>query len=157
MCFVLYMATRSWPPTIPWNERNSGLWTTGLTEHDAAVRSKFTLPCVTYVGSDQNCGCGFRHAMFQGGGWPEESLADEPDYDPGETQPNHDALVWLLLGKDLSEEPFIELYGLWDGDFDATAEDRQEISVSQIAHPRFHFRERAFYRVTGLTNVAPTP
>lgn len=147
MCFVLYMASRSPVPLIPWDERNRGLWTAELTERDAAVKGKFTMPSVAYVGSDLHCGCGFRHVMFQKGDWPEEYLADEPDYDPGETQPNHDALV-IFLHQHFFAEPFVELYGLWDGGFDAPAEDHQEIPVTRLSDPRFHFREGGFYRVT---------
>ena len=141
---------------IPWNEQNRGLWTAVLTEHDRVVRGKFTLSSVVYVGSDQSCGCGFRHAMFQQGGWPEESLADELDYDPSETQPNHDALV-AFLRLHFAAEPFVELYGLWDGEFDASAESYQEVSLSRLAEPRFYFRERGFYRVALLATASPTP
>src|SRR2546426_5264963 len=141
MCFVLYMASHSEAPRIPWNEQKPALWTGDLTEHESEVRSKFTLPFVTYIGSDDQCGCGFRSAMFQGGEWPEEGLVTEPDYDPSDTQPNHAALV-SFLQQHFSAEPFVELYGCWDGEFSAATEGRIDIAVDRIADTHFHFRER---------------
>lgn len=46
-------------------------------------------------------------------------------------------------------DPFVELYGIWDGDFDfATAPAiREEISLREILEPSFRFKEQAFYAV----------
>jgi hypothetical protein len=147
MCFVLYLASRSEAPRVLWAADRPAFWTGELPARDVAVRSKFTLPCVSYVGSDLYCGCGFRNAAFQTGSWPQERRAAEPDYDPGTTQANHAALV-AFLRRHFPAEPFVELFGCWgEPSRVTTTEDRQEIALSQIAEPRFHFRDRAYYRV----------
>jgi len=93
--------------------------------------------------------------MFQQGGWSEECLVDEPGYDTGETQPNHDALAAFLC-EHFSREPFVELYGLWDGDWELPVEDRREIAVTAITSPQFHFRERGFCRVAIHGTISKT-
>ena len=153
MCFVLYVASPRVVPVVPWNDAQRALWTSGLTEHDHAMQQQFQLPKVTYVGSDQQCGCGFRHAMYQQGEWPEESAADAPDYKSDSTQPNHIALA-NFLGTHCVGEPFVELYGMWSGDYAKTPKGHMECTIDRLEDPKFFFRERMHYRVTGLPSPA---
>lgn len=142
MCFVLYLGTQSEVPRIPWSENSPTLCTDHVGQRAQAVKDKFSLPCVTYVGSDQGCGCGFRHAMFQGGDWPEESIVEPTEG----SQSNHEALV-ALIQQYFASHPFVELYGCWDGDFAEAVQHREEISLQRIVQPEFRFRERGYYRV----------
>ena len=108
MCFCLYLATSSDPPLID-NEGpvgNGKIATRKLHEMRQEVRKKFTLAYVTAVGSDVGCGCGYRH---------DEAEIYDPGYDPSKTQPNHTALR-AYLTEHCRAEPFVELYGCWDGD-----------------------------------------
>jgi hypothetical protein len=47
-------------------------------------------------------------------------------------------------------EPAVELYGVWDGDFDFTTPPaiREEISVENLLERGFRFKEGGFYVVT---------
>lgn len=111
------------------------------------VRCQFSLPCVTYLGTNRGCGCGFRSAMFQRGCWPEEWVASEPGYVPEEgSQPNHEALAAFVRGL-LAAELFVELYGCWWGDFQEPPQDHQEIVASRLADPGFFFHHRGRYVV----------
>lgn len=142
MCFVLYIGTRTEAPRIPWHEKLVGISTAEVVERDHAGKEKFALPVVTYVGSDQGCGCGFRHVLFEGGGWPNEHLTGLQE----DTQQNHDALI-AFIRQHFATEPFVELYGCWDGDFAEPLASEIDLALSRVADPVFCFRERGYYKV----------
>lgn len=151
MCFVLYLGSRTEGPLIPWDEDNPAICTKSLDEHDQAVKAHFTLPCVTYIGSDQSCGCGFRYLFFEQGQWPDAGRR-ESDERLSESDVNHRALV-AFIRQYFGTEPWIELYGCWYGDFAEAVEHRQEIALEQIADPQFQFKARGYCRV----NLASSP
>ena len=95
------------------------------------------MPCVTDAGSDVGCGCGFRHG---------EAASFGPDDDVSKTQPNHTGLV-AYLAEHCGKEPFVELYGCWDGDEAQDVRDRREIELSELADRQFHFRLNGYCRI----------
>jgi len=135
MCFCLYLATSSDPPLIPWHGPvgNGKICTSRLREYLEAVRDKFLLPCVTEVGSDRGCGCGFRHDEGE-------------DLDPSNTQPNHADLV-AFLAEHCGTDSFVELYGCWAGDHAKEVRDRREVALLELADERFHFCMDGYCRV----------
>ncbi len=144
MCFCLYLATSSEPPLIPsqgfqegTGKSNTSRWRLERTEKGKALRDKFTLPCITDVGSDVGCGCGFRS---------NEAAVYSPDYDTSKTQPNHAGLV-AFLAEHCGKEPFVELYGCWDGDEAQDVHDRREIELAELVDEKFHFRMNGYCRV----------
>jgi hypothetical protein len=60
---------------------------------------------------------------------------------------NRENLVALLRE---SGEPTVELYRVWDGNFDFSTPPliREDISLESILQPRFRFKEQGFYLVT---------
>ncbi len=160
MCFVLYLGTRQAPPITGHARVPGRVCTEALPEPDHPVRRHFSLPVVTYVGSDQGCGCGFRHGFRPSGAWSEEYAEWDPDYDPATDRPNHDGLVEFLRHH-CAREPFVELYGCWNGDFAEPEEDRRELKLAELAEPMFHFHERGYCRVrmpkTGDATPPATP
>jgi hypothetical protein len=155
MCFCLYLATSSEPPLIPsqgFQEVTGKINTSRRRLEESSrgkeLRSKFTLPYLTDVGSDVGCGCGFRH---------NEGEAYVPGYDSSKTQPNHAGLV-AFLAQHCGKEPFVELYGCWDGDEGQDARDRREIGLAEFANERFHFRMNGYCRVymPGNLPIEPT-
>jgi hypothetical protein len=44
-------------------------------------------------------------------------------------------------------EKTVELYGVWDGDFDKSPRASEDISVKRILDPDFLFKEQGFYTV----------
>jgi hypothetical protein len=144
MCFCLYLATSCEPPLIPDSgyQEGSGKINTSRrwleqSEKEKAIRNKFTLPCVTHVGSDVGCGCGFRHGVAASFG---------PDDDVSRTQPNHVGLV-AFLAEHCKKESFVELYGCWIGDETKEVRDRREIELSDLTDHQFHFLMNGFCRV----------
>jgi hypothetical protein len=87
--------------------------------------------------------------MYQNGEWPwfEDEEEDEFDRQRKTCEGyNRESLVALLRK---TCEPTVELYGVWDGDFDFTTPpvNREEISVDDILSRDFRFKEQGFYSV----------
>ncbi len=132
MCFCLYLGSTSAPRTILFESPKRGVWLQQLHKHDQKVKEKFTLPNVTFVGSDRGCGCGFRHESSQDG--------------VAESQVNHESLATFLKAC-FPKEAFVELYSCDWGKFGQETQTRQEVNVGQLADPQFRFAERGYYRV----------
>jgi hypothetical protein len=47
-----------------------------------------------------------------------------------------------------SGEKAVDLYGIWDGEFEKPVNVREEISLTRILEPDFRFKERGFYTVS---------
>lgn len=147
MCFLLYAGTRTPLPRKEFQQDAPAISVLPLTDHDAAIKNHFSKPEVQYIGSTSGCGCDFPHAMFQSGGWPEIAYVQEDDWLP-ETRAAHrkncETLVALLR---TANEEVVELYGVWEGEYDAKAESREAIPLERILAADFFFKERGFYTV----------
>jgi hypothetical protein len=144
MCFQLYAATTKPIPRRKWKRDSQDLPVESLTEHDAAVKTHFTNPEVQFIGSTSGCGCDFPNIMFQNGDWPflEDSEIDEEQ--TASDRMNREGLVSILRS---TGDSFVELYGMWDGDFAEAPRAFEDISLETILKPGFHFKERGFYKV----------
>lgn len=147
MCFALFLGARVAPPIIPCTGKygDGHVYTEVLREYNSPVCAHFTLPHVVYVGSDRGCGCGFRHSSgFEG--WPDNCIICDRDEGTEAKQANHESLV-ALLRQHFRSEPFVELYGCWEGDFALPEKARLVVSPADIASQGFHFLELGFCRV----------
>ena len=149
MCFVLYAGTLIPITRKKWRNDAPDLSVRALTERESPITAHFTTPEVQYVGSTSDCGCDFPHVMFQNGDWPwfESEDADELDRQRKATeQSNRESLVTLLRQ---TSEAVIELYGVWDGNFDFRTPPaaREQILLEEIRDPAFRFKEQVFYVV----------
>ena len=82
--------------------------------------------------------------MFQNGGWPVWPSVETDAALLTSDRLNRRLLVGLLKE---SGEAFVELYGIWAGDFSEEPRIREEISIENILADDFYFKERGFYRV----------
>jgi len=87
--------------------------------------------------------------MFQNGNWPwfEDENEDELDRCRKATeQYNRESLVALLRQ---TGESVVELFGVWDGDFNFKTPPaaHEEIHLEAILDPAFRFKEQGFYMV----------
>ena len=150
MCFVLYAGTSEPLATKEWRDDIPDLTIKPLTDRESPITSHFQKPKVQYIGSTSQCGCDFPHVMYQNGEWPWYEDDDEEDeYDrqrKATEKDNRERLVNLLQQ---TNESSVELYGVWDGDFDFTTPpiNREEISVQKILDSDFRFKEQGFYTV----------
>ncbi len=82
--------------------------------------------------------------MFQNGGWPEIEYREIDEEHEKTEQYNKAALVSLL--KSVTDE-WVELYGVWAGDYAEAPAKREEVSLAELLDRKFCFKERGFYRV----------
>jgi hypothetical protein len=133
---VVYIASRSPLPLIPFREEAPGFNVTELTEHEQRVRQHFTLPHIRQAGSHTSCGCGFNE---------------------GREHPQaHDDLAAALaealrsssqLVRYVREHHVEEIYSCWSGDEGQGREFERYITSDALVAEDFFFRERELFRV----------
>ena len=142
MCMMFHMATKIDVPKIEWNKNLPAFNISDLSEENKDVLTHFNLPYVSYIGSDESCGCGFKHALKQDGQWlPVIDSEDSGDGFKNQRQ------LFDFIKDNLIDQEFIEIYGCWDGDFAELSEDKQEIELNDLLDPEFYFKERGLYIV----------
>lgn len=146
MCFVLHIASRVPLPLLPWDENERAFNVTPVAEWGRDALGHFTLPHVYELGSDEQCGCGFRNALYQNGSWPEEVWRPDDTIDQGE-QLNHEQMV-AFLRSNLRKGAVFELFGGWDGELAGRCKSDLEILLSRLQETDFFFRHRGRYVVT---------
>ena len=147
MCFVLYAGTSHPIPRKEWRNDAPDVSVKSLTERERPITAHFGKPEVQYIGSTSDCGCDFPYVMFQNGEWPWfDDDEPEPEREASDRY-NRERLVAVLRE---TREPTVELYGVWDGDFDFTTPPaiREEISVETILERGFRLKEQGFYIVS---------
>ena len=103
-------------------------------------KQRFSLPIVTYVGSDLGCSCGFRHISSEDGEWV---YSDDED---GDNKQNHQEL-FNFIKEYLNDHSKIEIYTCWEGNDDKTFKFKEEIDLTEIINKSFRFKTPAFYIV----------
>jgi hypothetical protein len=146
MCFTLYAGTTNPLPRKAWDKEARGLSVNSLVERDARIIKHFNRREVQHIGSTSGCGCDFPHVTLTKGEWVgyPDVVVDDPDWEASEHM-NREELVALLRG---SGEQVVELYGIWDGEFEKPVNVREEIPLTRILEPDFRFKERGFYTVS---------
>lgn len=114
-----------------------------LDEREKSVLQHFSMPDVIYIGSNEGCGCSFRHALYDKGEWT--YIAWEEGEQAVASQVDHQALGNYLKASNMQK---FQIYGCWDGDQALPSEYEETISLNDLMQPNFFFRERAHYRIT---------
>ena len=130
---TFYVASDLPLPLVDWRDESPGFHVTPVPEREQAVVAQFTRPHVYYVGSHEQCGCGFEY--------------DEDDYGA----PDHKAAavrsveaLRTYLAEAVRKGASLELYACWDGDWALPAEHRRVLRISEIGGPAFEVAERTF-------------
>ena len=149
MCFSLYAGTTHPIPRKEWNRKEWNIESPDISVrsvqgNEEAIKVHFSKPEVQIIGSTSNCGCDFPSAMYQGEGWPEIEYAEKDEEQQSREQFNREGLVHLLSTVD---EDFLELYGVWAGNYPESPAAHENIILSAMLDPRFCFKERGFSRV----------
>lgn len=156
MCFVLYLAADGPIPQRVWDPADRHVHTGPLSPQEETVRGRFSLPNVASVGSNLQCGCGFRNIARING----DDLA-EMLWEIGAIQNGNDEIVNQRELCALVEETFrlgatqVELYGCWNGEEQEPLLATETLSNEQLSNPRFCFREGNLYRITAPTAAFP--
>jgi hypothetical protein len=146
MCFVLYVGTRKPLRRKAWQKEAPDLSVETLSDREIPIKMHFKSPEVQSIGSTSGCGCDFPHVTNQGGEWPVPWDGAKRSDQVEVEQHNREALVKVL--REIPEQT-VELYGVWDGNFDFSEAPKiaEVISLEQILDPNFYFKEQGFYTV----------
>src|SRR6478735_6274387 len=120
MCWTLYVSTPIKLPLIEWDSKQPRFNARKLKDDELAIVNRFTMPEVVYVGSDQGCGCGFRHVL----------IADKE---------------WYPIVEE--DNDIIEVYGCWNGNITDSIDCVDEISIKDLTDKDFYFKEGWLYKV----------
>ena len=133
---TFYVASDVSLPLLDWRDDNPAFHVTPVPDREVSVVGQFTKPHVYYVGSHEQCGCGFEY---------DEDDYGEPDQRAAAVR-SVDALRSYLEAA-LRATASLELYACWDGDWALPAEHRTVLDVSQIGGPAFAVAERTLATV----------
>jgi len=143
MCFTIYVGTSIILPLIEWNKDQPGVHAANLQDYELAVLSRLTLPHVLYIGSDQGCGCGFRHALAEGKGW---LPVVEDDKDARNVIQKNHVDLWQYLAGNIAAGS-VEIYACWNSDVNDCPDCISDIRIEDIANEGFYFKEGWLYNV----------
>jgi hypothetical protein len=147
MCMVVYIASRSTLPLIPFQENAPAFNVTDLTEHEQPVLSHLILPHVRQAGSHTSCGCGFN----EGREYPEVYA------DPAAERTN--ALESSTrLAHYVRQHRVEQIYSCWSGDEGEPQAFARRITPADLVAENFFFRERELFTIDlDGTNEAERP
>ncbi|ADG68643.1 conserved hypothetical protein [Planctopirus limnophila DSM 3776] len=153
MCFMLHAASSKPLPSVAWNEEKPAFNATNAAcEAEADLRHHLSLKFLKSIGSSTGCGCGFRHAMYQNGDWPEIWFRLDPDTrvqefdaaDLAREAANHEQLADYLEAQ-LRSHNIIELYGCWEGEWGEPTVHSEALTPATLREEEFVFKERVRY------------
>lgn len=142
MCFTIYLGSSVQGPLVEWNSDQPTFHTKHLDKNEEGILDRVSLPHVLYMGSDQGCGCGFRHALRDRTDW---LPAIEEEGDSRKTQENHVNLVQYLSDNLLNQN--IEIYACWNGDVVDRVDVVEKIELEDILNAAFYFKEGYLYKM----------
>jgi hypothetical protein len=143
MCFTLYVGASVKLPLIKWDKDQPGVHAKGLEDYELGVLKRFTFPHVIYIGSDQGCGCGFRHALADGKNW--WPVIEEDEDASNKVQKNHIGLYEYLA--DNVAAGSVEIYACWNSDVNECPDCVSDIRMEDIVDKDFYFKEGWRYKV----------
>jgi hypothetical protein len=134
MCLAVYIAHSSPLPSKSWNEKSPGIFIKELNANDRAIKDKFSLDYVYYLGSDEGCGCGFAYT---------ERMA--PAEDKARRAQNYRDLAKYLTENNIRGQ--LEFFACWEGD-----QEKGQVSVEQIEKvnletPNIEFSEQKKFQL----------
>ena len=129
-------------PTIPYDENHRRLNTENIVDEEMNLRNVLSLTNIKYIGSDQGCGCGFRHALLDGNDWFNVIDDEGTDFDNS----NHQNLVDFIIENNTGEK-MIEILSCWEGDHNEPIMFHETIKIYDLLNSDFYFKERGLYKV----------
>jgi len=143
MCFTLYIGSKTALPKILWNKEHPRFNTRDLEDYEKNIPGCFSYPEVVYAGSDQGCGCGFRHALLTGAEW--FPVISEDDQVTDKARKNHQDLFDFITSN-IKDVKF-EIFACWNGDVDGGPQSVEEINCHDLINEGFYFKEGSLYTI----------
>ena len=128
---TFYLASDHPLPLIPWQEQHPGFHVTQVPERERSVIAQFTKPHVYYVGSHEQCGCGFEY---------DEEDYGRPDYQAAAKQSVADLRRYLESA--LAQGGSAQLYACWDGEWSLSPAHRLDLTTAAFGGASFCLPER---------------
>ena len=136
MCMVVYLASLSPLPLIPFRQDAPGFNVTELDEHEEPVRRHFMLPHVLQAGSHTSCGCGFN----EGREHPE--VYDDPAVERADALRSS-----TQLAEYVRKHRVEQIFSCWYGDESEPPEFERRITPDDLVAGDFFFREGELFSV----------
>lgn len=130
MCMVIFIASSSPLPLVPWQDASPAFNVKELSEHEERVRSHLSLPNVRCAGSHTCCGCGFN----EGRRYPE--YVDDPNERVGALESAS------RLARYVREHRVEQIYSCWCGDENEPQVLARHVTPNGLVAKDFFFRER---------------
>ena len=133
---VLYVGSDKPLPLITWDKDNPKFNVTELDEYSKGVRKQFSKPYVYYLGSHQNCGCGFSYGQH--------------DYGEEEDKAARESVRHLseYLSQAIELAGPLELFSCWSGDEEAEPEFHENWKPEDVGGETFEFQECQFIKMS---------
>ena len=132
MCYMVYLASDTQLKTIPWNEKSPAFHVEEVTA-DHLVRMVLNKKYVYYIGSHENCGCGFNYVLA--------------DNDPQASEIESIAQFREYLS-DATKDQTVHVYIRWAGTENLPPEQEFKVDVSHFAPGTWKFDEGNFFEVS---------
>ena len=127
---------------------------------DAPIRSRFTTPHVTYVGSHEGCGCGYNSGdlAWQGIEDATDAMAllgamTEDELEEFIAEQRSRARLRALVSAALGDGP-VEVYACWAGDEKVEPIGDRTIAPARLTERTAPLEERVRYRVSTADGAA---
>jgi len=133
---VVFIASRSPLLLIPWQQDTPAFNVADLSAHEERVRSKFTLPHISYAGSHTQCGCGFNEGREHPQAYADPA-AERVDALKSSSQ----------LVRYIREHRVEQIYSCWSGDEAEPQKFERRISPDTLTVGDFFFRERELLNI----------
>ena len=133
---VVYIASRSPLPLIPFQQGAPGFNVTELTENEQPVLRHLALPHVRQAGSHTSCGCGFNEGR------------EHPEFHEDPAAERADALKSSArLARYIREHHVGKIYSCWSGDEGEPQAFERRVRPEDLVAEGFFFRERELLTV----------
>lgn len=142
MCLSLYLASNNELPLISYNGNKPGLNTQDIADNELSLKHIFSKSFIKYIGSDQGCGCGFRHSILDQNEW--FNVIDEDEVE----QNNHNHVDLVNFIRNNVSDNSVEILTCWDGDHDEPILYKETLNLSDLLAEGFFFKERGFYSIS---------
>jgi hypothetical protein len=121
MCRVLYVASDSELPIIPWDVSNPKFHVSASDPDIESVRNHFSKNCVYYLGSHEGCGCGFHYNDF----YEKLDKADRID---------SFSRLKQYLSDAVKTNGSLEVFACWSGEEPLPCNEKSIISLSEFTN-----------------------
>lgn len=133
---VVYIASKSPLPLVPFRTEDPGLNVTELDDHEEPVRRLFSLPHTAQAGSHTSCGCGFNEGRQYA-----DDFNDPPELKADSLRSS------AQLAQYVREHAVEEMFSCWSGDENVPKEFERSITPEDLVKLGFFFREGEFFKV----------